>query len=260
MEREPTSENSTPVSLKTGPDGLAAGFILGELDPLRYDGHILDADEIVGIIAKLISPNDRVLDVGCGTGSVARLLADACQARIVGIEPDEVRAAMAASRGLDVHVGCLSSDLIQRIGQFDVVLFADVLEHLPNPYSELVRAREALRPRGRVILSVPNVAHWSVRVDILRGRFRYQSSGIMDATHLRWFTADGIRSLVTSAGFEVTYYRAAAGTRLGDNIWRRPFSWLPQTTRTAVLRSASRYWPTLFGCQHVVRGELALKR
>jgi methionine biosynthesis protein MetW len=238
------------------PDDCAAGFILDALDPLRYDGQELDPDEVTGIVASLICAGDRVLDVGCGTGSVTKILVDTCHAKVVGIEPDDERASRAASRGLEVHVGYLTSDLIRTVGLFDIVLFADVLEHLPNPYSILLKARKALRPGGSVILSVPNVAHWSVRADILRGRFRYQASGIMDATHLRWFTADSVKSLVTAAGFKVTYYRAAAGTTLGDNFRRRPFSWLPRNLRNALLRSISRRWPGLFGCQHVVKAEL----
>jgi SAM-dependent methyltransferase len=155
-----------------------------------------------------------------------------------------------------VHVGCLSSELVRITGPFDVVLFADVLEHLPNPQSMLLTAREALRPHGSIIVSVPNVAHWSVRVDLIRGRFQYQPTGIMDATHLRWFSARTAKSLVASAGFKVTTYRATAGLTLPDNIYRRPLRWLPQKNRTDFLRFASRRWPTLFGCQHVLKAEM----
>jgi methionine biosynthesis protein MetW len=218
---------------------------------------VFDQDEVTGIAARLIPAGARVLDVGCGTGSLTRLLADNCTASFVGVEPDALRAAKAASLGLEIYTGYLTPELIRQIGQFDVVLFADVLEHLSNPYSELLRARDALRPGGSVILSVPNVAHWSVRTDLLRGRFRYQPSGIMDATHLRWFTANGIRGLVTSAGFRVIYYGAAAGTGLEENVSRWPLSWLPRKVQGEFLRKASRHWPTLFGCQHVLKAEPA---
>ena len=238
------------------PDDSAAGFISDSLDPLRYDGQPLDPYEVTGIVAKLISEGERVLDVGCGTGSVSKLIADVCHATVVGVEPNSERAAKAASRGLEVHLGYLNSDLIRQIGQFDVVLFADVLEHLPNPYTELLKAREALRPSGSIILSVPNVVHWSVRVDVMRGRFRYQTSGIMDATHLRWFTAESIKALVSSAGFKVTYCTVAAGTMLSDNTFRRPFSWFSPNLRSSILRSISRRWPNLFGCQHVIKAKL----
>jgi len=250
------SDSIYPDAHAGSPDDCAAGLIAGAPDPLRYDGQILDQDEVTGIFASLIAPGEHVLDVGCGTGSVSKILADTCHAAIVGVEPDPARAARAISRGLKVHVGYLTPELVQLEGPFDVVLFADVLEHLPDPHAMLLAARGALRPGGSVVVSVPNVAHWSVRVDILRGRFIYKPSGIMDATHLRWFTANSLKSLVTSAGFEVTHYRAAAGTTLNDNLVRWPFCWFPDRMTSRFLRSASRHWPTLFGCQHVIKAEV----
>jgi methionine biosynthesis protein MetW len=243
---------------ENGLDSCAAGFLQDAPDPLRYDGHVLDPDEVTGIFASMIAMGDRVLDVGCGTGSITKILADTCRTEVIGIEPDAERAARAISRGLKVHIGRLNSELIRTTGLFDVVLFADVLEHLADPRSMLLTAREALRPRGSVIISVPNVAHWSVRAEmIFRGRFQYQATGIMDATHLRWFSADSARSLLASAGFRVTAYRATAGTTLLDNNMRRPLRWLPAKSRAVFLRFASRRWPTLFGCQHVLKGEMA---
>ena len=187
---------------------------------------------------------------------MTKILADNCQTEIVGIEPDSARAELAKSRGVNVYVGRLTSELIQMIGVFDVVLFADVLEHLPNPQSLLLTAREALRPHGSIVVSVPNVAHWSVRVDLIRGRFQYQPTGIMDATHLRWFSAVSAKSLIASAGFRVTAYQATAGTTLLDNNLRRPMRWLPAQSRAKFLRFASKRWPTLFGCQHILKAEM----
>jgi methionine biosynthesis protein MetW len=205
----------------------------------------------------MIPKGARVLEIGCGTGSLSRIVADTCGAEVVGIEPDSQRAERAKTRGLEVHVGYLSSELIHEIGVFDVVLLADVLEHVPNPHAMLSLSRQALKPGGAVIISVPNVAHWSVRANLLRGKFKYESHGIMDATHLRWFTAVSIRSLVASSGFKITEYHATACPDLIDNACRRPLSWLPPNSRRRFLRFASRRWPTVFGVQHVVKAETA---
>jgi 2-polyprenyl-3-methyl-5-hydroxy-6-metoxy-1,4-benzoquinol methylase len=175
---------------------------------------------------------------------------------VVGIEPDAVRAELATARGMQVHVGYFSHHLIQEVGSFDIVLFADVLEHVPNPQSALVLSREVLNPHGAVIISVPNVVHWAVRVEVIRGKFRYQPCGIMDATHLRWFTAESAKSLLTSAGFKIIQYRATAGSDLPENLCRLPLRWVPANARTRFLRVASKYWPTLFGAQHVFKAEM----
>jgi methionine biosynthesis protein MetW len=239
------------------PDQNAAGLLQAIPDPLRYDGHVLDPDEVGGIVAGMVPQGSRILDVGCGTGSLAQILSNTCHAEVVGVEPETARAEVAIGRGLEVHVGWLNEELIHRMGSFDLVLLTDVLEHLPNPQAMLLLSREALRPGGALIVSVPNVAHWSVRSYLLRGRFEYQPFGIMDATHLRWFTAASLRSLLFASGFNVVRYRAAAGLDLLDNKYRAPLCWLPTDWRKRFLRVACKRWPTLFGCQHVVKAEMA---
>jgi methionine biosynthesis protein MetW len=246
-------EARTPLG---SPDDNAAGLVEDDLDPLRYGGQVLDPDEVSGIVTSMIPAGARVLEVGCGTGSISQIVRDTCRANVVGIEPDPARAHRAADRGLKVHVGFLSRELIHETGPFDVVLFADVLEHLPNPHAMLLMSREALRAGGAVIVSVPNVAHWSVRANLLRGKFQYQPSGIMDATHLRWFTAASVRSLLASSGFNVIEYRATAGQGLPDNDGRAPLRWLPTNYRIRFLRMASKRWPMLFGSQHVLKAEM----
>jgi len=238
------------------PDQNAAGLVHGTVDPLRYDGHALNPDEVSGIVASMIPTGARVLDVGCGTGSLGRILSQSCRAEVAGVEPDPARAEIATRRGLQVHLGYLNRELIREIGSFDIVLFADVLEHLPNPQATLLMSREALKAGGAVIVSVPNVAHWSVRLDLARGRFRYQPSGIMDATHLRWFTVASLKFLFESSGFHVSDWRATAGVGLVDNDCRRPLSWLPGSHRARLLRWGCKCWPTLLGAQYVVKAEM----
>jgi methionine biosynthesis protein MetW len=241
----------------SSPDANAAGLSQGPLDPLRYEvPRPLDRDEVPGIMAGMIPAGSRFLDVGCGEGTLGEALSRACRAEFVGIEPDAARAARARARGLNVVVNYFGPQLVREIGPVDVVVLADVLEHLPDPQSMLLVCREALKPRGSVIVSVPNVAHWSVRAGLLQGRFRYQTTGIMDATHLRWFTAESAKSLLASAGFGVVEYRASAGVAVPDNLYRAPLCWVPTKYRTPFLRLASRNWPTLFGAQHVLKAEM----
>jgi methionine biosynthesis protein MetW len=224
----------------------------GELDPLRYDGHIDAPQEVARMLAELVPVAARVLDVGCGTGSVSRIIADTRDAKIIGIEPDSCRAAAARARGLDVHEELFTPAVLQLLEPFDVIVFADVLEHVADPGNFLQLAHRALLPGGRVIASVPNVAHWSVRVDLLRGRFDYQPTGIRDATHLRWFTAESVRRLFESSGLRVVSLRHTAGVTLPEYGTRRPWRWMSRDLRDPIIRSLARRFPLLFGCQHII--------
>jgi methionine biosynthesis protein MetW len=224
----------------------------GELEPLRYDGHVDEPQEVARMLAELVPVGSRVLDVGCGTGSVSRIIADTRDARIIGIEPNSFRAASARARGLEVHEQPFTPAILQLLEPFDVVVFADVLEHVADPGSFLQLAHPALLPGGRVIASVPNVAHWSVRIDLLRGRFNYQPVGIRDSTHLRWFTGETVRSLFESNGLRVISLQHTAGVTLPEYETRRPWRWMSRDHRDPIIRALARRLPLLFGCQHII--------
>lgn len=222
------------------------------VDPLRYDGHDDSRWEVGGMILRRIPSGARVLDVGCGTGSLAVLLRDRLGVEVVGVEPHEERARRANERGIRTVTGVFSEALVAAHGQFDVVVVADVLEHLSDPAALLRALRAALRPGGRVLASVPNVAHWSVRRNLLLGRFDYEQWGIMDATHLRWFTSDSVRRLFEGAGYEVQSLDYTAGASLPVYDVARPWRWMSRYARTAVLRRLVRVAPGLVGCQFVI--------
>ncbi len=223
----------------------------GELDPFRYDGHLDAPQGVARMLADLVPVGARVLDVGCGTGSVSRIIAGSRNAKIIGIEPNSRRAAAARARGLEVYEERFTPAVLQLLEPFDVILFADVLEHVADPGSFLQFARRGLLPGGRVVASVPNVAHWCVRLDLLRGRFDYQPVGIRDATHLRWFTADTVRSLFETNGLRVISLQHTAGV-MSQDYYRRPWRWIPRVVRDVIVRALARRLPLLFGYQHII--------
>jgi methionine biosynthesis protein MetW len=231
--------------------------LLAELpSPLRYGGQDLDPAESTAMIASMIASRARVLDVGCGTGSVSRLIIHACGCTVLGLEPDAERAAAASANGIEIVGARLSEELIPELGLFDVVLFADVLEHLVDPFEALRLAHKFLRVGGAVVASLPNTAHWTVRLNLLLGRFDYSPVGIMDATHLRWFTRRSLFRLFTQAGYAVVEIKASAGMWM-EVYQSRPWAWIPRGFVRKLLQGAAQAWPTLFGCQFVVRAELA---
>jgi methionine biosynthesis protein MetW len=238
------------------PDKHSSGFLETAPSAMRYDTQSLDPDNVALKLANLLSPNSRVLDVGCGTGSVTEIIQTATKVSIIGIEPDAERVQRALARGLNVHQGFLTAEFVREYGPFDHVVFADVLEHLADPADAVVIAKQGLKPGGSIVVSVPNVAHWFVRLDLLIGRFDYQDCGIMDATHLRWFTRRTIREFFERLGFEISAMSHTVNIELPDFSRRLPWRCVPRSVRKKIVRPLAAVWPGLFGCQHIVRATL----
>jgi 2-polyprenyl-3-methyl-5-hydroxy-6-metoxy-1,4-benzoquinol methylase len=153
----------------------------------------------------LVGSGKCVLDFGCGTGSMSRLLAAAGN-RVTAIEIDPEHAAPARLHCESVIVADLDTRPLAEIlpgGRFDVALFGDVLERLRDPWRVLDETRAFLAPGGYAVMSIPNVAHWSIRLSLLRGEFEYRDVGLLDDDHIRFFTARSIQTLCLRAGYEI---------------------------------------------------------
>jgi O-antigen biosynthesis protein len=161
------------------------------------------------LIIELLGLDKRVLDVGCATGNLAEVLAGrGC--RVTGIEIDPEAARQAEKHCERVIVGDVESlDLGAELDEadFDVIVFGDVLEHLKDPLQTLRRFKPFLQTEGYVIASIPNIAHGSVRLALMQGRFRYRSLGLLDDTHLRFFTRETVEQLFKDAGFLIADLR-----------------------------------------------------
>ena len=143
----------------------------------------------------------RVLDVGCGFATTSARIQQLGN-DVTGIDSSPEIEAVAAQRlSRVVHGDVLDVDLGD--AQYDVIIFADVLEHLPWPVSALKRYLRWLAPGGSVIVSLPNVGLWSVRLAHLFGRWEYDETGVLDRTHLRFFTRRSARWLATEAGLQI---------------------------------------------------------
>jgi methionine biosynthesis protein MetW len=234
------------------PDNNSVGFLDRVPTSMRYEQASREKDDTAMKLAGRIPAGSRVLDVGCGSGPVTEILQTVSNAIIIGVEPDEERAERARGRGLTVINDYLSEAIIRDHGPFDFIVFADVLEHLPNPAQIVCLAKEALKPGGCVLVSVPNGAHFYARLDLLRGIIRYEDSGIMDATHLRWFTWDSIKSFFERLDFDVTYQDYTVFAKMHMYANRKPFSWMKPRLRAFALRGLAAWQPRLFAVQHIV--------
>jgi ubiquinone/menaquinone biosynthesis C-methylase UbiE len=147
----------------------------------------------------------RVLDVGCGPGNLARMLVGSAKS-IVGVDRDRNSLELARPFCSAVYLVDLESDGFETAleGQeFDAIIFADVLEHLRNADALLSSAKKYLAPGGIVFASIPNIAHGAIRLALLRGEFTYQKLGILDDTHVKFYTRASIESLFVRSGYEI---------------------------------------------------------
>jgi 2-polyprenyl-3-methyl-5-hydroxy-6-metoxy-1,4-benzoquinol methylase len=146
----------------------------------------------------------HVLDVGCASGALGRALkASRPGIDVRGVEPVREQAERARQFLDDVHVGGADDPLPAHWPAPDCVIFADVLEHMVDPWLTLRRFRSVLANGGMVIASIPNVANQSVLRGLLRHRFDYATHGILDRTHLRFFTRDTALEMFEQAAFSI---------------------------------------------------------
>jgi len=186
------------------------------MDGPRYDTDVdlSNRNNSHTLMVELVGGTKRVLDVGCATGYLAEALVErGCT--VSGLEHDEKAAEVARPHLERLVVGDVETmDLPGAFGdeRFDVIVFGDVLEHLRDPLSVLRGAGRLLTERGSVVASIPNIAHGSVRLALLAGRFDYQELGLLDSTHVRFFTRSSIEDLFREAGLvPIDVRRTTAG-------------------------------------------------
>jgi 2-polyprenyl-3-methyl-5-hydroxy-6-metoxy-1,4-benzoquinol methylase len=166
------------------------------------------------LVALVPSTAVRVLDIGCASGYLGRELMRTRQCEVWGVDanPDSAAAARAAGYSDVLCADLDSPPALPWPEPFDAVLAGNILEHLRNPENILGRVRELLKPGAPLVVALPNVANAKVRVDLLRGRFDYTDTGILDRTHLHLYTYDSARALLTDNGFAIRVERAGSRT------------------------------------------------
>lgn len=163
------------------------------------------------LVLERVPAGARVLEIGAHTGDFSAVLtAHGC--RVTAVEANAIAAADLAGRVDTAIVGSIEDPAVQaRItGTFDVVLAMHVLEHLVDPWAVVARLAGHLAPGGLCLVLLPNVGAWTVRKDLFfKGSFEYEDVGILDRTHVRFFTIDSGRALIESAGLVVTNWMPA---------------------------------------------------
>jgi SAM-dependent methyltransferase len=221
----------------------------------------------------------NVLDVGCGSGVHGAELKREYGHRVVGVDLSAASIEKAKTRLAEAYVADVTQpELYPFAGRrkFDLIVFSDMLEHLNDPLDVLTRHIRLLAPGGRVLISLPNVAIWNVRLELLFGRFEYQDTGTLDRTHMRFFTRSSFRRFLGEAGLNVTRRRISPGilrplVPLIKNVYGRSTGSEEQGDSSSIMdsgpyrlymkwfypieRAICGWWPGLLAFQFVILGQ-----
>lgn len=214
---------------------------------LRYDRLVRERGGLAAShrwLIERVPTGVTVLDCGCAGGYTARALSEEGGCTVDGAEISSEAASSAKDACRKVYVGSLEdASFVESLGEgYDRILFGDVLEHLAAPGRVLEQMRSRLADGGRILISIPNVAYWRIRVHLLFGRFEYVDAGILDRTHLRFYTYRTARSLVEDAGYRVLRHELTC--RVPEIPVVHP-----------LLCGGARLLPNLFGYQTLIEAE-----
>jgi 2-polyprenyl-3-methyl-5-hydroxy-6-metoxy-1,4-benzoquinol methylase len=198
----------------------------------------------------LIRPGARVLETGCANGRFSSVLTE-IGCKVVGVEIDPGAAQQAAEYCESVIVGNLEdSNVRAQIPEgFDILIFGDVLEHLIEPWKVLVDLRSKLLADGYIVVSIPNIAHWDGRIGLLVGNFDYTHDGLMDATHLRFFTRRTAIELIEQSGYKIV----AIDRTYSLPRWVARIRLVRRFAPKLLLPILARIAPNLFTLQFIIR-------
>ncbi|WP_157269899.1 class I SAM-dependent methyltransferase [Azohydromonas aeria] len=159
------------------------------------------------LLALIPDGAQRVVEIGCMLGAMAQAWRGAHpRAEYVGvdIDPDYARAAAEhCTQAFAGDVERLEPAVFDSLFPSDCWIFGDCLEHLRDPWTLLRRIRERIDPQGCLLTCIPNAQHWSVQWRLASGQFRYEDNGLMDRTHIRWFTRITMLEMFAAAGWKV---------------------------------------------------------
>lgn len=155
---------------------------------------------------KNIPEKSRVLDIGCSSGNFGEELQKAKNCEVIGVDLDADDVKRAAKVLKSAYVMNIETDDFRKLGKFDRIIFADVIEHLVDPVDSLKRTKKLLKPGGQVMFSIPNMAHMGTRLMLLTGKFGYGETGLLDKTHLHFYDEDEVRRVFNDAGYGIDVF------------------------------------------------------
>ncbi|MDD5389288.1 MAG: class I SAM-dependent methyltransferase [Gallionellaceae bacterium] len=176
-------------------------------DPKKYIYNIPDdLNHAASKVFLMVDGGKDVLEIGCASGIQTRHLKEHLGCHVTGVEINPLAAEEARPYCESIIIGNIEElDLAAGLGdkRFDLITFVDVLEHLKDPASALRKVRTFLKDGGSIIASIPNIAHASICLELAHGRFDYQKYGLLDNTHIHFFTKKNVVRVFWEAGFSI---------------------------------------------------------
>jgi 2-polyprenyl-3-methyl-5-hydroxy-6-metoxy-1,4-benzoquinol methylase len=199
----------TADMLRTTLDSIGAELLAGLVAKTDWVGESYYAQPRDDVLSFVPSDAARILDIGCAAGLVGANIKARQACHVTGVEIVADAAAQAATR-LDLAICGDAFEVLPALadGGYDCVLLLDVIEHVADSAGLLRLAARKLTQDGTLLLCVPNVAHWSVVQGLLEGRWDYAEQGILDRTHLRFFTLDSVQRMLDEVGLRVVDCRS----------------------------------------------------
>lgn len=211
----------------------------------NLDALIGNPNDAMAFAYDMVTPGSRVLDAGCAAGDLGSLLHDRKNCRVFGMDYNADSVELARSTGKfegcrQINLDDFSVSDFKDIGQFDYIILGDVCEHLRNPAETLTKLKALLTPNGAFCLSIPNVAHASVKAALLLNRWDYKDVGLMDRTHIHMFSWKGIARELADATLAIEKVRPTFfGVR--HMLDFNPFLFLPLAVRRNILNDVHSY-------------------
>ena len=237
---------------------VRAGFDSSSPPPMKYDPYprdptLADLNETHRLVVEGIPPGSRVLELGCATGYMGKVLAREKDCQVVGLEIDAEAITQCEGtyeRTVVANLSDPNSIDWEALGDFDAIIASAVLEHIVDPETVLRLAASQLRSPGVVVVNLPNIAHWTIRKELLLGHWVYTDYGILDRTHLRFYTPQSARELFHVCNLHVDRIRYTYGPR--------PFPLKAASVFLGGRRfrdSVCERYPALFGQEMVIRAQ-----
>jgi len=208
----------------------------------EYTNNIIDLNnknQTWTILYEYIQPKSTVLDIGCSSGYFAKELIDCKECIVDGIEINANDARLARKICREVKVANIEEYCLQTklSAKYDYIIFADVLEHLVDPVIVLRNVKKLLKENGRILFSIPNMAHISVRLELINGSFEYGPNGLLDRTHLHFYTKETILEVIEKSGLYIN--------DLKSSIYDIPKSIIDEGLKRAGLKADEKFYTNI---------------